>query len=303
MDVDHGRADAARGSRRTGSACSGPARRGRSGRASSSSWRASASGLVSLVTGMCSKRHAELRDVVGEVRVVGDRPCRCRRRARRGASATAGRAGSGPRARPAAPPAWAARVVQAQAIAKRWAISLVEAASHLVERPRRPRRWNTMRRKNVPLLGVGRVLVGLVDVGALRVQEAGHRGDDPGPVLAPDEQAAGVRRLVRSPSICSLGQICLRWPASRDRTVSYVLTCPNCGPREVTDFSFGGEVNPVRATTPSPRELGAYNYFRDNVAGRAARVVVPPLRLRRVVPRRARHAHQPGAADGAARLT
>jgi sarcosine oxidase, subunit delta len=49
--------------------------------------------------------------------------------------------------------------------------------------------------------------------------------------------------------------------------VSYVLTCPNCGPREVTDFSFGGEVNPRPRTAPSPRELGAYNYFRDNVAG------------------------------------
>jgi sarcosine oxidase subunit delta len=49
--------------------------------------------------------------------------------------------------------------------------------------------------------------------------------------------------------------------------VSYVLTCPNCGPREVTDFSFGGEVNPRPRTTPSPRELGSYNYFRDNVAG------------------------------------
>jgi heterotetrameric sarcosine oxidase delta subunit len=49
--------------------------------------------------------------------------------------------------------------------------------------------------------------------------------------------------------------------------VSYVLTCPNCGPREVTDFSFGGEVNPRPRATPSARELGAYNYFRANVAG------------------------------------
>jgi sarcosine oxidase subunit delta len=35
----------------------------------------------------------------------------------------------------------------------------------------------------------------------------------------------------------------------------------------VTDFSFGGEVNPRPSTTPSQRELGAYNYFRENVAG------------------------------------
>ena len=49
--------------------------------------------------------------------------------------------------------------------------------------------------------------------------------------------------------------------------MSYVLTCPNCGPREVTDFSFGGELNPRPRETPSPRELGAYNYFRENIAG------------------------------------
>ena len=49
--------------------------------------------------------------------------------------------------------------------------------------------------------------------------------------------------------------------------LSYVLTCPNCGPREVTDFGFGGEVNPRPRSGPSQRELGAYNYFRRNVAG------------------------------------
>ena len=49
--------------------------------------------------------------------------------------------------------------------------------------------------------------------------------------------------------------------------MSYVLTCPNCGPREVTDFSYGGEVNPRPTSNPTPRELNAYNYFRRNVAG------------------------------------
>jgi heterotetrameric sarcosine oxidase delta subunit len=49
--------------------------------------------------------------------------------------------------------------------------------------------------------------------------------------------------------------------------VSYVLTCPNCGPREVTDFGFGGEVNPRPVSAPSQRELNTYNYFRKNVAG------------------------------------
>jgi sarcosine oxidase subunit delta len=49
--------------------------------------------------------------------------------------------------------------------------------------------------------------------------------------------------------------------------MSYVLTCPNCGPREVTDFGFGGELNPRPKEAPSLRELGEYNYFRNNIAG------------------------------------
>jgi sarcosine oxidase subunit delta len=49
--------------------------------------------------------------------------------------------------------------------------------------------------------------------------------------------------------------------------MSYVLTCPYCGPREVTDFGFGGELNPRPTSAPSLRELGEYNYFRRNVAG------------------------------------
>jgi heterotetrameric sarcosine oxidase delta subunit len=49
--------------------------------------------------------------------------------------------------------------------------------------------------------------------------------------------------------------------------MSYVLTCPNCGVREVTDFAFGGELNPRPKEAPSLRELGEYNYFRNNVAG------------------------------------
>jgi heterotetrameric sarcosine oxidase delta subunit len=49
--------------------------------------------------------------------------------------------------------------------------------------------------------------------------------------------------------------------------VSFLLTCPNCGAREVTDFGFGGEVSPRPAARPSPRELNTYVYFRRNVAG------------------------------------
>src|SRR3954454_12681440 len=49
--------------------------------------------------------------------------------------------------------------------------------------------------------------------------------------------------------------------------MSYVLTCPNCGVREVTDFAYGGELNPRPKSSPSLRELGEYNYFRRNIAG------------------------------------
>jgi heterotetrameric sarcosine oxidase delta subunit len=49
--------------------------------------------------------------------------------------------------------------------------------------------------------------------------------------------------------------------------MSFVLTCPHCGVREVADFAFGGEVTARPKQTPSLRELNEYNYFRHNVAG------------------------------------
>lgn len=49
--------------------------------------------------------------------------------------------------------------------------------------------------------------------------------------------------------------------------MSFQLSCPNCGPREVTDFGFGGEVTPRPRRRPTRRELNAYLYVRRNVAG------------------------------------
>jgi heterotetrameric sarcosine oxidase delta subunit len=49
--------------------------------------------------------------------------------------------------------------------------------------------------------------------------------------------------------------------------MSFLLSCPNCGVREVTDFSFGGEASARPKERPSWRELNEYNYFRRNVAG------------------------------------
>jgi heterotetrameric sarcosine oxidase delta subunit len=50
--------------------------------------------------------------------------------------------------------------------------------------------------------------------------------------------------------------------------MSYLLTCPNCGVREVTDFGYGGETAARPKSRPNWRELNTYNYFRSNVAGR-----------------------------------
>jgi heterotetrameric sarcosine oxidase delta subunit len=49
--------------------------------------------------------------------------------------------------------------------------------------------------------------------------------------------------------------------------MSFLLTCPNCGPREVTDFGFGGELSSRPRQQPSFAELNRYVYFRRNVAG------------------------------------
>ena len=51
------------------------------------------------------------------------------------------------------------------------------------------------------------------------------------------------------------------------RLMSFLLRCPNCGVREVTDFGFGGEISARPQRDPSFRELNTYNYFRRNVAG------------------------------------
>ena len=49
--------------------------------------------------------------------------------------------------------------------------------------------------------------------------------------------------------------------------MSFVLACPHCGTREVTDYAYGGEVSTRPTGHPSLRELNEYNYFRVNIAG------------------------------------
>ncbi len=49
--------------------------------------------------------------------------------------------------------------------------------------------------------------------------------------------------------------------------MSFLLACPNCGPRDVSEFACAGEVTVRPKSPPSLRELTSYLYFRRNVAG------------------------------------
>src|SRR5215210_4117671 len=49
--------------------------------------------------------------------------------------------------------------------------------------------------------------------------------------------------------------------------MTFLITCPNCGPREALEFSFGGETTRRPEPDARPRALASYLYFRRNVAG------------------------------------
>ena len=49
--------------------------------------------------------------------------------------------------------------------------------------------------------------------------------------------------------------------------MSFLLACPNCGPRDVNEFTYQGEITKRPQTSPELRDLTAYLYLRDNVAG------------------------------------
>ena len=48
-----------------------------------------------------------------------------------------------------------------------------------------------------------------------------------------------------------------------------ILTCPNCGPRSVSEYRFGGEYNPRPRDPRSCGDAGwaDYLYLRDNKVG------------------------------------
>lgn len=49
--------------------------------------------------------------------------------------------------------------------------------------------------------------------------------------------------------------------------MSFLLTCPLCGPREVTEFRYGGEIQVRPQPGSTVAEWSGYLYERVNIAG------------------------------------
>jgi heterotetrameric sarcosine oxidase delta subunit len=49
--------------------------------------------------------------------------------------------------------------------------------------------------------------------------------------------------------------------------MSFVIECPNCGPRPSTDFRYGGEVRPAADPNAAPEVEARRLWMRRNVAG------------------------------------
>jgi len=49
--------------------------------------------------------------------------------------------------------------------------------------------------------------------------------------------------------------------------VAFLVPCPNCGRREVSEFSYGGESSKRPAPDGDLRQLARYLFFKHNVAG------------------------------------
>ena len=47
----------------------------------------------------------------------------------------------------------------------------------------------------------------------------------------------------------------------------FLVRCPHCGPREATEYVYGGEITERPAQRPGRRELCLYLYQRENAAG------------------------------------
>ena len=47
----------------------------------------------------------------------------------------------------------------------------------------------------------------------------------------------------------------------------FLVRCPHCGPREATEYVYGGEVVARPEERPERRDLNHYLYLRQNPAG------------------------------------
>jgi hypothetical protein len=89
----------------------------------------------------------------------------------------------------------ASRVVEAPRHVERAPDLIGELALELVQGGRQAAGVEHHSQEERAALGVGRVLVGLGDVGPALEEESRHRGDDAGAVLAPHQQAPGIHVL------------------------------------------------------------------------------------------------------------
>lgn len=49
--------------------------------------------------------------------------------------------------------------------------------------------------------------------------------------------------------------------------MTFLIDCPNCGPREALEFSYGGERSHRAGPEAPETDLAGYLFFRDNVDG------------------------------------
>jgi heterotetrameric sarcosine oxidase delta subunit len=79
------------------------------------------------------------------------------------------------------------------------------------------------------------------------------------------------------------------------------LRCPYCGPRNYTEFTYGGQANLRRPPEPdalSDEEWCAYVYFRDNPRGEHDELWLHSSGCRRwITVRRNTHTHDVGASS------
>ena len=77
--------------------------------------------------------------------------------------------------------------------------------------------------------------------------------------------------------------------------MTFLLECPHCGPRDVNEFALPGRGHDAPEVVADPARALGLRLLPRQRRRRPARVVVPPPRLRGLVPRRARHAHERGS--------